>query len=47
MNDFTIQMIPIYKDREITQNDMIDKIKSAIFNSNLILSITVNANIFS
>jgi hypothetical protein len=46
MNDFTIQMVSIYKNGDITQNGMIDKIKSCIFNSNLILSITINANIF-
>jgi hypothetical protein len=34
-------MVPIYRDEEITQNDMIDKIKSSIFNSDLILSITI------
>jgi hypothetical protein len=33
--------------REITQNSMIDKMKSSIFNYDLILSITINANIFS
>jgi hypothetical protein len=38
-------MIPIYWDNEITQNNMIDKIKSAIFNYDLILSITINVNV--
>ena len=47
MNDFTIQIGPIYKNMEITQDGIIDKIKSAIFNSDLILSITINTNIFS
>ena len=40
-------MIPIYRDKEMTQNDMIDKIKSIIFNSDLILSITIDANVIS
>jgi hypothetical protein len=35
-------MIPIYRDEGIIQNGMIDKIKSSIFNSDLILSITIN-----
>jgi hypothetical protein len=37
-------MIPIYRDEEIIQNGMIDKIKSGIFNSDLILSITINSH---
>ena len=41
MNYFTIQ---IYRDEEIIQNGMIDKIKSKLFNSNLILSITINSH---
>jgi hypothetical protein len=41
---FTIQMIPIYRDEGIIQNGMIDKIKSGIFNSDLILSITINSH---
>jgi hypothetical protein len=40
-------MVPIYRDKEITQNGMINKIKSTIFNSDLILSITINTIIFS
>ena len=47
MNDFTIQIVPIYRNMKITQNGIIDKIKSAVFNSDLILSITINTNIFS
>jgi hypothetical protein len=45
MNEFTIQMVP--RDKEITQNGMIDKIKSAIINSDLVFSITINTIIFS
>jgi hypothetical protein len=37
-------MIPIYRDKEIIQNGMIDKIQSGIFNSDLILSITINSH---
>jgi hypothetical protein len=35
-------MVHIYRDEEIIQNGIIDKIKSDIFNSDLILSITIN-----
>ena len=37
-------MVPIYRDEEIIQSGIIDKIKSNIFNSNLILSITINSH---
>ena len=38
-------MIAIYREEEIIQNNIIDKIKSGIFNSNLILSITIILNL--
>ena len=44
MNYFTIQIVLIYRDKEIIQNGMIDKIKSSIFNSDFILSITINSH---
>jgi hypothetical protein len=44
MKYFRIQMVPIYRDKEIIQNGMIDKIKSGIFNYDLILSITINSH---
>jgi hypothetical protein len=44
---FTIQIIPIYRDVKRREKDMIDKIKSVLNVSHLILSITINTNIFS
>jgi hypothetical protein len=38
MNCFIVQMVPIYRDEEIIQNNIIDKIKSGIFNSTQICS---------
>jgi hypothetical protein len=39
---FTIQMVS-YKDEEIIQNGMLDKIKSGIFNFDCILLIIINS----
>jgi TusA-related sulfurtransferase len=39
-------MVPIYRDEKLIQNNMINKIKSGIFNSELIILITINAIIF-
>ena len=37
-------MVSIYRDEEIIQNDTIDKIKSELNISDLILSITINSH---
>jgi hypothetical protein len=40
-------MLPSYMDIERIQKDMINKIKSVLNVSDLILSITINTNLFS